>query len=426
MRAAFLSVGCKTNQYEIEAVKEEAAALGYEIVGYDQKADVYVINTCVVTAEAARKSKQMIRRADSDQSRICVMGCYSQLNPDEAKTLGNVRVVTGTQNRRAVIEYLSELAGKRNVYKQDDFTDCFEDMGISGFGDKTRAYVKIEDGCDEFCSYCIIPYARGRVRSRRFDEIINEAKRLADHGYQELVITGINICKYEHEDRMLPDVIEGISKLDGIRRIRLSSIYPDHITKEFIDRIKLTEKLCPHFHVSLQSGSDRVLKAMNRKYTASMAFVNLSYAAQSFDDMLFTADVITGFPDESDEDHTKTCTFIRLLPFYHTHVFKYSKRQGTAAFGMKGQISEEVKRERSRQLIELSLNNKKRIIKDKTGKTGSCLFEKVDEQRTGDHRGHLANYMDIIASGKITNDRIVPVRITGYENGAARAEIINT
>lgn len=425
MKAAFLSIGCKTNQYEIEAVKEEAAMLGYEIVGYDQKADVYVINTCIVTAEAARKSKQMIRRADSDDSRICVMGCYSQLHPDEAKTLGNVKIVTGTQNRKIVFEYLSELADKKKAYTHNSSIACYENISISGFGEKTRAYIKIEDGCDEFCSYCIIPYARGRVRSRNFDEIMNEASRLAYAGHQELVITGINICKYDHEGKTLPDVIEGLNKIDDVKRIRLSSIYPDYITKEVTKRIRQADKLCPHFHVSLQSGSDKVLKDMKRRYTSKQAYENLSYATQLFDDMLFTADVITGFPDESQKDHLDTCGFIEALPFYHVHVFKYSPRKGTSAGEMKAQIGEDIKKERSKELIELSFNKKKQIITEAAGKKSMCLFETTNEQTNKDHRGHLANYMDIISSGELKCGSIIQVKITGYEEGVARAIIIN-
>jgi threonylcarbamoyladenosine tRNA methylthiotransferase MtaB len=422
-KAALLSIGCKTNQYETEALREELVGLGFEITDFSKKADVYIVNTCSVTAEAARKSKQMIRRAHGRDALICVMGCFSELNREEVGQMGSVRIVAGTDGRSKITSYLKNAFDTEDKYFIPSPKDIYENVRISSFSDKIRAYIKIEDGCDNFCSFCAIPYARGAVRSRDPLEIAQEARRLAENGFREVVVTGINICKYSYQDKNVIDILNILNDTEGIDRIRLGSIYPDFPDEKTADLLSRVDKLCPHFHISLQSGSTRILNDMNRKYSSGQAYENLHRLVGMSGDTLLTADIIVGFPGESEKDFSETYDFIESLPFYHTHVFRYSARKGTKASEMSGQVSAVTKNDRSGRLIGLSDKKKKQIILDHIGKKCKCVFEYCKDDIKHEFIGHTDNFIDVVSTGPYLLGSVYDVEMTGYENGNARAVI---
>jgi threonylcarbamoyladenosine tRNA methylthiotransferase MtaB len=423
-KVALLSIGCKTNQYETEALREELVGLGFEITDFSGKADVYIINTCSVTAEAARKSRQMIRRVHGRDALICVMGCFSELNREEVGQMDDVRIIVGTDGRSKITSYLKSAFDTKEKYFIPSPKDGYENIGISSFSDKIRAYIKIEDGCDNFCSFCTIPFARGDVRSRDPLEIAREARRLAGSGFSEVVVTGINICKYSYQGKNVIDVLNILNDTEGIDRIRLGSIYPDFPDAKTVDLLSRIDKLCPHFHISLQSGSTRILNDMNRKYSSEQAYANLQKLVGMTGDTLLTADIIVGFPGESEKDFSETYGFIESLPFYHTHVFRFSAGKGTKAAGMSGQVSAKIKIERSARLIGLSDSKKKQIILDHTGKKCRCVFEYRKDDLKQEYIGHTDNFMDVVSTGAYLLGRVYEAEITGYENGHARAVIV--
>ena len=417
MKIGFCTLGCKVNQYETEAIKEIFINNGWEIAEFSDICDAYVINTCTVTHLSDRKSRQMIRRAYTKNKNavIAVLGCFAQMSPKEVEKIEGVSIVIGTKNKLKAYELISKKA-KENIVTPVDKED-YEDMEITLFESKTRAIIKAQDGCNNFCSYCIIPYARGRIRSRNPENIYNECLRLSENGFLEIVLAGIHICSYgkDLEDYDLLKLLKKIHKIEGIKRIRLSSIEPNAFTDEFIYALKDLPKVCHHFHISLQSGCDETLKRMNRKYD-SLFYKNIcDKILKEFPDSAITTDLIVGFPGESEEEFSKTKEFINSIPFYQIHTFKYSKREGTKASLMENQVSPEVKDKRSKEIIKISQEKQKAFEEKHLGNEVEILIESI--QKDGFFMGHTKNYLPVyVKSCDNIKDKIIKVKITNYEN----------
>lgn len=428
---AFYTLGCKVNQYETEAISELFEDDGCNIVPYSDKADIYVINTCSVTAMSDRKSRQMIRRAKkaNPDAVIAVMGCYSQTAPDEVLDIDGVNLVLGTKDRASVVRLTKELTASDKVNAITSVKDnhTFEELNVRRCLDHTRAYIKIQDGCSQFCSYCIIPYARGPIRSRREEDILSEAKKLAAAGFKEIILTGIHAASYGKDlgCTSLGQLINKIDKCDGIRRIRLSSIEPMTLDSEFIESIRGAKKLCPHFHISLQSGCDATLKRMNRKYTAGEFAAIADGLRKAFTDCAITTDIMVGFAGETDAEFAETLSFTEALGFAEAHVFQYSPRRGTPAARFKDQVPPEVKEARSKAIIELTNRTRDEFLSRHTGKTMEILFE--TRASDGFFEGKTANYINIHApSDADISGQFLQVKLTRHENGIMYGEIIPT
>lgn len=362
-KVAIHSLGCKVNSYEAESMEIMLRDEGYEIVPFseDVQADIYIINTCSVTNIADRKSRQMLHKAKkmNPEAVVVAAGCYVQADPDGVKKDECVDIILGNNMKISIVEALNDYFGgsDKTSYLVDinDKYQEYESLKINQTGEHTRAYIKIQDGCNQFCSYCIIPYVRGRVRSRKPEDIVNEVKTLAATGVKEVVLTGIHISSYgtDLENISLIELIEAIHEIEGIKRIRLGSLEPRIITEEFAKRIARLEKICPHFHLSLQSGCDKTLKAMNRKYNIEEYYEGCVRLREVFDNPAITTDVIVGFPGETEEDFLETRKFLEKVHFYEMHIFKYSRRKGTVADKMKEQVADTVKSERSAVLLAL-------------------------------------------------------------------------
>ncbi len=406
-KVAFITLGCKVNQYETNAMAQEFLEKGYEVVEHTEFADVYVINTCTVTNMSDRKSRQMLRRVKelNPNGIVVACGCYAQVAKSELEKIEEVDLILGNNEKKNIVEFVEEF--ERTNKKELKIEDVMYQKEFVEFGDvvyteKTRAVIKVQDGCDRFCSYCIIPYARGRVRSRKPEAIISEIKKIAEEGIKEVVITGIHIASYgkdfKDENYRLIDLLEEINKIDGIERIRLGSLEPLLITEEFVGRLIKLEKICHHFHLSLQSGCDETLKRMNRRYTTEEFRHIVNLLRENYQDVNLTTDIIVGFPQETEEEFNKTYEFLKEIKFYKMHVFKYSQRKGTKAAVMKGQIDGNKKEERSQKLIELSNKNEKEYNQNYVGKEVEVLWE---EEKEGFYRGHTNNY--ILAYCKVNN-----------------------
>ncbi|MCR4611356.1 MAG: tRNA (N(6)-L-threonylcarbamoyladenosine(37)-C(2))-methylthiotransferase MtaB [Lachnospiraceae bacterium] len=393
-RLAYHNLGCKVNYYELEAVLGLMKNEGYSVVGFDEEADVYIINTCSVTNTSDQKSRQMINRARqrNKDAVVIAMGCFIQENANAKNKSINADILIGNNRKHNILEDIEKYKSEKcQIIDCEDINNpavCYENLSMEETSDHTRAFIKIQDGCNEFCSYCIIPYARGRVRSKDIDEIVDEVTKLSEKGCREFVLTGIHISSYSYEQNNeklgLIDVIERIANIDGVSRIRLGSLEPRIITKEFVERLAKIDKICPHFHLSLQSGSDSVLKRMNRKYTTEEYYDSCILLREYFKQPAITTDVIVGFPGETKEEFDETYSFFDKIHFYEMHVFKYSRRQGTKADRMANQIDEKIKKERSAKLLEL---NKKMSDEYREGfidKELDVLFEEevlIDEVR---------------------------------------------
>ena len=360
-KAALHNLGCKVNSYETDAMQELLEKAGYSIVPFSEEADVYVINTCSVTAMADKKSRQMIHRAKQKNPDAIVVatGCYIQTSTEAALEDLSIDIILGNNKKGELINEIKKYETENQrvadyIDINDGFVD-YETLHISKTAEHTRAFIKVQDGCNQFCSYCLIPYARGRVRSRDIEDVIEEVKGLADASYQEVVLTGIHLSSYgvksEYE---LIDLIERVAEVEGIKRIRLGSLEPQVVTEEFAERISKIDKMCPHFHLSLQSGSDTVLKRMNRKYTASEYKEGCARLRKVFPHVAITTDVIVGFPGETDEEFNETVAFLKDINFYEMHIFKFSRRKGTRAYDMENQVAEEVKTARSNVLLKMA------------------------------------------------------------------------
>lgn len=423
---AFLTLGCKVNTYETEAVEELLKTKGYEIGKFEEYADVYIVNTCTVTAMSDKKSRQMIRRTKkiNPQAIVVVMGCYSQKSPKEILEIEEVNLVLGTSNRKALLEEIENIrhTDKRIIVEDIMKIRDFEELEISEVRDRARALVKIQDGCDRFCSYCIIPYTRGPVRSRKLESIIDEVKRIVENGYKEVVLTGIHVASYGKDlgDNALIDVIEKISEIDDLERIRTSSVEPLIITEEFVQRLAKLPKFCPHFHLSLQSGSDSVLKRMNRRYTAQEYKRAVETIRNTFAYAAITTDVIVGFPEETDEEFQETYDFLKEIKLYETHVFRYSPREGTKAADIPDQVEPNVKNQRSELLIKLNEINKSNFEKQHIGKTVDILFETAEN---GYSIGHTKNYIKVgVKTSENLVNQVMLAKITEVTEQFAVAE----
>lgn len=400
-KVKFSTLGCKVNQYETEAMAELFVKNSYEITE-DYNCDVFVLNTCTVTNLSDRKSRQQISKIRSENSDaiIAVVGCYSQVSPDEIENIEGVNVILGTKYRKEIVE-LCELAKSSNkiINKVENIGKNreFEELTINTEHSMTRAYIKIQEGCSQFCSYCIIPYARGPIRSRNIRDIVLEAKRLADNGFKEIVLTGIHVASYgkdlENDDIGLIDVIEDIGQIDKIKRIRLSSLEPRIVDKQFLDRLSKVEQFCDHFHLSLQSGSDSILQSMNRKYDTDLYEKTINLIREYYPNAAITTDIIVGFPGETDEDFEKTLNFVDKIQFSKIHVFKYSNRKGTVASKMKNQVSGVVKKERSKLLIEKSKYYTDKFLDNMLNQPIKVLFESKNDD--GYIKGYTTNYIRV-------------------------------
>lgn len=409
-KVAFYTLGCKVNQYETEAMEEIFQKNGYTIVNDDEIADIYVINTCTVTNLSDRKSRQFIRRAKklNENSIIAVVGCYSQVSPDEVAEIQGVDVIIGTTDRNKILELCEEAKkGKekinivRNIRAQKEF----ETINIDDIKSKTRAYIKIQDGCNQFCSYCIIPYARGPIRSRNLEEIISETGKLGDAGFKEVVLTGIHVASYGKVGAKIPltEVLEEVAKVKGIERIRLSSIEPTLIDEDFMRTITRIGKVCDHFHLSLQSGSDTVLERMNRKYS-TYEFRNIVKLIRKYmPNAGITTDIIVGFPGETEEEFEETYEFVKDINFSRIHVFKYSPRKGTPAAKMIDQVDGNLKNNRSERLIALGQDLMENFNKNFINSNLSVLFEEESKKEKGYIEGYTTNYIRVKADSSLSN-----------------------
>lgn len=424
-----ITLGCKVNQYESEAVEEIFKARGFE--RKENNADVYVINTCTVTNMSDRKSRQMISRArkDNPDAIIAVMGCYSQVKPEDVAKIEGVDIILGSRNKEEVVDLCEDMLQNKEAIDQVISVSeekSFEDLEISNQTEMTRAYMKIQDGCNMYCSYCLIPYARGNVVSRPMDFIVKEAERLAENGFKEIVLTGIHVASYGKDFKdgtSLIDVIENVAKVEGIERIRLSSMEPRHISKEFLERMKSTGKACDHFHLSLQSGSDDVLKAMNRKYDTKIFKEKTDLIREVFPNAGLTTDIIVGFPGETEANHQETMAFVKDIKFAKTHLFKYSKRDGTRAATMKGQVDGNVKKERLKDLEAIEKTNREKFLENQVGKTLSVLFEEKSDM-AGFKSGYSTNYLRVnVENPSLPTNEIYDVKITGLINDELIGEI---
>lgn len=379
---------------------------GYEAVDFEEKADIYIINTCTVTNISDKKSRQIIRRAKHTNKNaiVAAVGCYAQVAKDKLEDIPEIDLVLGTSEKNNIVKYVEDFFSSKeaieevsDVMHQSEFLD----FGSVTYTEKTRAVIKIQDGCDRFCSYCIIPYARGRVRSRKIESIVKEVEQITQEGIKEIVITGIHIASYGKDFKdgtSLIDLLEAINQVSDLKRIRLSSIEPTIITEEFMERLIKIDKLCPHFHLSLQSGCTETLKRMNRRYTAEEFEKCTELLRKSYPDCALTTDIIVGFPGETEEEFKQTYKFLSKIKFYQMHVFKYSPREGTKAAVMPNQISPEKKEERSRMLIELSHKNEAEYKQKFINKTVEVLFE----QPEGDYIiGHTPNYLKVAVKGNM-------------------------
>ena len=406
MRVAFHTLGCKVNQYETEAMMEQFKAKGYHVVGEDEYADIYVINTCTVTNLADRKSRQYIRKMKrvNPDATVAVTGCYAQVSPDEVSKIEGVNVVAGTNEKQNLIEYIEEYRlhssiNQCHIRAYEELTN-YESAGIiTSMESRTRAYIKIQEGCNRFCSYCIIPYARGKVRSRDLEEIVEEAQLLVNKGFKEIILTGINTALYGEDLGYggIEPLIKRLNEIDGEFRIRLSSLEPTVINKDYVKGLLKYEKLCPHLHLSVQSGADNVLKLMNRRYDRN-EYLDIVKVLKEHDPLYgITTDIIVGFPGETDEDFNDSMRMVDEAGFCKVHAFKYSKRKGTKAADFKNQVPGEIKNERSHQLILKADEQAQKFFKLCEGHVRPVLFEEFAEE--GIITGYTDNYVKVYAEG---------------------------
>jgi len=385
------------NQYETNGMIEQFTQKGYEKVGFETKADIYVINTCTVTNMSDKKSRQIIRKAKklNPEGIVVVTGCYAEVSKEEVEEILEVEIVILNDKKKDIVEIIEGYVNDVETNSIDDLTpnsNEFLDFEITAHTERARISIKVQDGCDNFCSYCIIPYAKGRVRSRKPESVVNEIREAVRKGIKEVVITGIHIASYGKDlsNIGIIDLLEEVNKVEGLKRIRLGSLEPTLITEEFVRRLKRLDKICDHFHLSLQSGNDKTLKRMNRKYSTKQFEESVRLLREKFPEAGLTTDVIVGFPGETEEDFEKTYGFLEKINFSKMHIFKFSPRKGTPAAKMAEQVNEKIKEERSKRLIELSGKNEKTFLEMHVGKEIQVLFE----QREGEQiKGHTTNYI---------------------------------
>lgn len=429
-KAALHNLGCKVNAYETEAMQHLLEEAGYEIVPFTQKADVYVINTCSVTNMADRKSRQMLHKAkkNNPDSIVVAAGCYVQTSEKEVLNDLSVDIVIGNDRKHDLVRLLEEYSLDSVNDTVDDINDGkhdFEELFIDQTKEHTRAFIKVQDGCNQFCSYCIIPYARGRVRSRRFENVIAEVERLAANGFKEVVLTGIHLSSYGvdfEEATGLLELIQAVNAVKGIERIRLGSLEPKIVTEHFASELSKLDKICPHFHLSLQSGCDATLKRMNRKYTTKEYERGCELLRKYFVHPAITTDVIVGFPGETEEEFEQTKAYLEHIHFYEMHIFKYSKRKGTRAAVMPGQIDEQIKAARSEKLIALGHDMSKEFRKFYIGKNEEALFE--EKAVIGDKEYFVGYTKEYVKVAKKTDENLENQIVSGRISGMLTDEIL--
>lgn len=426
MKIAFYTLGCKANQFETQALERLFAERGHEIVPFDGFADVYVVNTCTVTALSDKKSRNAARRCKKHNpaARLVLCGCYAQVKPQEARALCGADAVIGTPDKSRVVSIVEELApdGVRDLWHEAP--PLFDVLPAGGLSGRTRALLKVQDGCRNFCTYCLIPFARGPERSMPFDTAVSEARRLAEEGYREIVLTGIEISAYGRDLPGRPGLISLIEALCQAApgcRIRLGSLEPRTVTEDFARRCAALPNLCPHFHLSLQSGCDRTLRAMNRHYTAGEYKAACGLLRRYLPGCGLTTDLIVGFPGETREDFEESLRFVTECGLGKVHVFPYSRRQGTRAASMPGQLSQAEKAARSQQAIRLCRALEQKDLEARVGQTYDVLFE---QQEDGWFTGHIPEYCLVKARGEDLHNRVLPVKITGFEEETLIGEVL--
>lgn len=419
MKVFFHTLGCKVNQYETQEMREQLNKSGYQVTEDEENADIFVINSCTVTSESDRKTRQCVRhyKKKHPESTVVLTGCMPQSFPEMAEKLTEADIVLGNKNNKLLVSSLNEYFGAscRVLHmEQHESGEPLISSGITSFEERTRATLKIEDGCDRFCSYCIIPKARGRIRWKPIDDIKREVNALADNGYREIVLVGINLSAYgKGSDIDLADAITVVSENEKIERIRLGSLEPDHITDDLIEKMAKCEKLCPQFHISLQSGCDKILKKMNRHYTSDEYFTLCEKLRNSFKDCTLTTDIMVGFPQESNEDFEITKQFAEKVGFEKIHIFPYSRRSGTVADKMDGQIEKSVKTVRVTELSKIADKIRNEFLEKQIGKTLSVLIESRHSDNM--YLGYTANYTPVKCKNGVVGE-IKDVLITSVED----------
>lgn len=427
---AFMTLGCKVNQYETEAMIELFLSSGYGIVDYEQTADVYVINTCTVTNFGDKKSRQAIRKAkkNNPNSIIIVVGCYSQVASEEIEKIDGVNIILGTKDRIKIVEILEGYQKEKGILnKVENITKNheFEKLHLDNMQNRTRAYLKIQDGCNQFCTYCIIPYARGPIRSRLPEDIVLEVNNLVSKGFKEVVLTGIHVASYGKDlnDINLIKIITMINQIDGLERIRFSSIEPNIITDEFLDSLAKLNKVCNHIHLSLQSGCDDILKKMNRHYTTEQYYQSVLKLKQCIKDIAITTDVIVGFPGESEINFYDTCEFVKTIGFSKIHIFPYSAKKGTKAATMQNQIDSLTKNNRVKELSKIEEQMRFNFLNSHKFKTVKVLFETEIEKNI--FEGYTTNYIKVKSNSQYDiKNKIYDVNINEIKNEYAKGEIL--
>ena len=430
MKIAFYTLGCKVNQYETQALEQLVTQRGHSLVPFEEAADAYVINTCTVTAVSDKKSRQVIRRArkSAPDAVIAVCGCYPQTHPDDVEKLG-VDLISGTGDRTGFVDLLErEWSDRQPITALDDAFSrrTFEPLPAGGLEGRTRAMLKMEDGCVNFCSYCIIPYARGRVRSLPLDGCVRQARELEAAGYREIVLTGIEISSWGQDLEGKPELIEAIEAIcQGLSpdtRVRLGSLEPRTITPDFCRRAAALPNLCPHFHLSMQSGCDTVLARMNRKYDSNRYYESVKFLHEAYDRPAITTDLIVGFPGETEEEFQQTLDFIQKCAFSAMHIFPYSKRPGTPAAKLPGQVLNAVKEERAHRAAQIARTMQDAYLDSWVGETVPVLFE---EERDGLWRGHTTRYCEVtVQSAQPLHNQLRQVRLTGRDGGALQGVLV--
>ena len=426
-KVALHNLGCKVNAYEVEAMQQLLEKAGYEIVPFTEGADVYLINTCTVTNIADRKSRQMLHKAKkmNPDAIVVAAGCYAQADTEKLKEDNAVDLILGNNQKTQIVEVLEEYEKEHSKQVQVieiNHTKEYEELSIEQTAEHVRAYIKVQDGCNQFCTYCIIPFARGRVRSRKIADVLREVETLASKGYKEVVLTGIHLSSYgvdfpKEERESLLSLIQAVSKVAGIQRIRLGSLEPRIITEEFLEGIVATGKVCPHFHLSLQSGCNKTLKNMNRRYSAQEYAEKCELIRKYYPAPALTTDVIVGFPMETEEDFEESYEFVKNIHFYETHIFKYSRRHGTKAAAMDGQLTEAVKAQRSEKLLELHDIRAKEYEEAMIGKTIELLLEEeIEEDGKMWYVGHSREYVRAVIKKTDVHqvNDLVEAKVTGF------------
>ena len=429
---SIFTLGCKVNQYETQAMRELFEKRGYNVIFDGEIADIYIINTCTVTNIGDKKSRQFIRRANRNNpdAIIAVVGCYAQMSPQEVLSIDGVNIIIGTEARNKIVDVVEECKPNEKINLVDDIMKVkqFEEMSVKNIMGKTRAFLKIQEGCNQYCSYCIIPYARGPIRSRSKPEIIDEIKNLVDKGFKEVVLTGIHVASYGKDlnsDETLIDILKEVNNIEGLKRIRLSSLEPTIFTDEFLRELSQLNKICHHFHLSLQSGCNSVLKRMNRRYTTEQYRDIVNKIREIYPKIALTTDIIVGFPGETEEEFNITYKFVKEIGFSEIHVFKYSPRKGTPAAGYKNQVDGLTKRHRSERLIELGKQLKRDYYIMFIGKNKEVLFEMLSGKITGYIEGYTDNYLKVLApSDDIKEGELAMVRLKGLKQNYILAEKI--